>query len=195
MHKRQAILWLCLLIILTALVISLLGLITHRDQLGKLWRHLPTKSTPAPGFYKVVEVYDGDTIAVDMAGTTEKVRFIGVDTPETHKPNTPVQCFGPEASSFTTKLLSVKTVRLEADADDQNRDIYGRLLRYVYTEDGTLVNRRLIERGYGFIYTLFPFSKKADFKLADNEAENSKVGLWSACGVTKDGNKYQTVFP
>lgn len=134
-----------------------------------------------PGFYRVTEVYDGDTIAVDMNGTTEKVRMIGVDTPETHKPKTPVQCYGPEASNYTKQLLTGKTVRLEADPTNQNRDRYDRLLRYVYTEQNTLVEQSLIEQGFGFAYLSFPFEKSEQFADWQQQAQTNKLGLWSAC--------------
>src|SRR5579862_2677792 len=92
-----------------------------------------------PGLYTVDHYVDGDTIAVNMNGAVETIRFIGVDTPETHKPNTPVQCYGPDAAAYTKARISqFGKVRLQADSRDTNRDRYGRLLRYVYLPDGTL---------------------------------------------------------
>src|SRR5262245_44273760 len=106
-------------------------------------RKILPASVTQPGFYKVVEAVDGDTFSIDMgSGSIEKVRLIGVDTPETHKPNTPVQCFGPEASAYTASQVAGKSVRLEADPTNSNRDRYGRLLRYVYLEDGTLLDQK-----------------------------------------------------
>ncbi|HKX72899.1 MAG TPA: thermonuclease family protein [Candidatus Saccharimonadales bacterium] len=152
-----------------------------------------SQPAPAPGYYRVVKVSDGDTIAVDMNGKHESVRMIGVDTPETHKPNTPVQCFGPEASDFTHKNLDGKNIRLEADPTNDNRDRYDRLLRYVYLEDGTLYQRRLIAEGYGFAYTSFPFQKKDDFIHAQTEAQTQKRGLWTACKTSESGGRWQTL--
>jgi micrococcal nuclease len=132
------------------------------------------KSKPIPaGFYKVTTVNDGDTIVVDMNGQDETVRFIGVDTPETHKPNTPVQCWGPEATNYTTNLLKQynNQVRLEADPINTNRDRYDRLLRYVYLADGTLLNSQLIKDGQGFAYTSFPFEKSNEFKVYGQNAK------------------------
>jgi endonuclease YncB( thermonuclease family) len=81
--------------------------------------------------HQVLSVADGDTILVDMHGKTETIRLIGVDTPETHHPNKPVQCFGPEASDFTQLAeLAGEYVRLEADMFSDNRDRYDRLLRF-----------------------------------------------------------------
>ena len=146
--------------------------------------------TPA-GQYYVTKVADGDTIEVDMNGTLERVRMIGVDTPETHKPNTPVQCYGPEASDYTTKLLTHQNVRLEADPTDDNRDRYDRLLRYVYFND-TLVNKSLIEQGYGFAYTSFPFTKKVEFMQAQFAAAGKKIGLWATCHPASNGGRWQS---
>src|SRR6267378_350862 len=73
--------------------------------------------------YRVVDVFDGDTIVIDRAGTRETIRLLGVDTPETHHPTKPVQCFGPEASAYSTSRLSGQSVRLEDDVE--GRDIYG----------------------------------------------------------------------
>lgn len=155
-----------------------------------------TTQTPAPGFYKVARINDGDTIVVDMDGKEESVRFIGVDTPETHKPDTPVQCFGPEASDFTTRTLQGKTVRLEADPTNDNRDRYGRLLRYVYLEDGTLLDRALIEQGYGFAYLSFPFLKHDEFKAAQDAAQKAGHGLWAACQTIQEkSGRWQTAYP
>lgn len=141
-------------------------------------------SVSQPGLYRVTEVFDGDTISVDMNGKREKIRMIGVDTPETHDPRKAVQCFGQRASEFTTKLLLGKEIRLEADPTNQNRDRYDRLLRYVYLPDGTLVNAAIISRGYGFAYTSFPFQKIDEFKELQRDAQEQNLGLWSDCTPT-----------
>ena len=142
-----------------------------------------------PGMYRIVKYDDGDTIVVDMNGTDETIRFIGVDTPETHKPNTPVQCGGPEAAAYTkTSLGKFGKVRLESDALSSNRDRYGRLLRYIYLPDGTLWNENLIQNGYGFAYTYFPFTKSAAFTADEHAAISAKKGLWAYC--TPQPNQY-----
>src|SRR5687768_4909974 len=88
----------------------------------------------------LVEVVDGDTIDVEIGGRDERVRLIGVDTPESVRPDSPVECFGPEAASFTTSLLPTGTA-LHLERDPEARDDYGRLLAYVYrAEDGLFVN-------------------------------------------------------
>lgn len=137
--------------------------------------------TIAPGYYKVSEFADGDTISVDMNGKSETIRLIGVDTPETHDPRKPVQCFGKRASEFTKNLIDNNPVRLESDEQSQNRDRYNRLLRYVYLPSGQLVQAEIIRAGYGFAYTSFPFTRSAEFKNLEQEAKNSNRGLWGSC--------------
>lgn len=146
-------------------------------------------TTNDPGLYHVVSYSDGDTITVDMNGRKEEIRFIGVDTPETHDPRKNVQCGGPEASAFTKQTIGAfGKVRLELDALSSNRDRYDRLLRYVYLPDGTLMNETLIQKGYGFAYTYFPFTKSARFLRDEQAAKGAKLGLWSHC--TPQPNDY-----
>lgn len=139
-----------------------------------------------PGQYKVVRFSDGDTITVSMDGKNETIRFIGVDTPETHDPRKKVQCYGPAASAYTKNTISAQgsQVRLAADAESNNRDKYNRLLRYVYLPDGTLLNQKLIEEGYGFYYPYFPFTKSPDFSAAQDRARAADKGLWGNCSPT-----------
>jgi micrococcal nuclease len=142
-----------------------------------------------PGLYNVVSYSDGDTITIDMNGTHETIRFIGVDTPETHDPRKKVQCGGPEASAYTKKTIGqFGKVRLDSDALSSNRDRYNRLLRYVYLPNGTLMNENLIQNGYGFAYTYFPFTKSALFTKDEAGAQTAKKGLWSHC--TPQPNAY-----
>lgn len=136
---------------------------------------------PPAGYYYVTYAFDGDTVEVDMNGTAEKVRMIGVDTPETHKPNTPVQCYGVLASDYTKSHVEHKNVRLESDPINQDRDRYGRLLRYVYLEDGTLWNLNLVQQGYGHALTAFPFTKVTEFQNAETSARENSRGLWASC--------------
>jgi endonuclease YncB( thermonuclease family) len=139
-----------------------------------------------PGLYNVVHYDDGDTIIVDMNGTEETLRFIGVDTPETHDPRKPVQCYGPEASAFTKKLITDagNKVRLSSDPESTNRDRYDRLLRYIYLPDGRLVQDELVKNGYAFYYPYFPYTKSAQIKADQDAAMAAKKGLWSACKPT-----------
>ena len=132
----------------------------------------------APGYNtKVVKVLDGDTMILSNG---EKVRLIGVDTPEVAHPLKSVQYFGKEASSFTKKMVEGKKVRLEFDW--QRRDRYNRLLAYVYLEDGTFVNAEIIKQGYGFAYTRFPFNYLEEFRRYQREAREKNRGLWRGGG-------------
>ncbi|MEK7568763.1 MAG: thermonuclease family protein [Patescibacteria group bacterium] len=138
------------------------------------------------GLSIVTRIIDGDTIVVFVDGVSEKVRLIGVDTPETVDPRKPVQCFGEEASAFTRSLLLRAGVRLEMDATQGDRDKYGRLLRYVFLPDGTLVNEEIIAEGYGHEYTYrIPYQYQTEFKTAERSARESQKGLWAsgACGL------------
>src|SRR5690606_21115102 len=111
----------------------------------------PVNQILQPGMYHVLRAEDGDTITIAMEGREERVRLIGVDTPETQDPRKPVQCFGRAASEFTKNVVTNKSVRLEADPENTNRDRYNRLLRYVYVDD-VLLNAEIIKQGYGFAY-------------------------------------------
>ena len=107
---------------------------------------------------RVVRVIDGDTIEVSIEGQDEDVRYIGVDTPETVKPGTPVQCFGPQASAENDRLVEGRTVRLVFDRE--RRDAYGRLLAYVYTRaeagKSRFANAALVRNGYARTLTIPP---------------------------------------
>jgi endonuclease YncB( thermonuclease family) len=161
-----------------AMIATALGLgLLISQHYGWLDSAKQTAIVNQPGYYHVSKYVDGDTIVVDMNGTPETLRFIGVDTPETHDPRKVVQCYGVVAAAFTNSTIAKQgdRVRLEADPLGTNRDRYGRLLRYIYLPDGTLVNDEIIKQGYGFAYTGFPFTKN----------EGNK-GLWSSCTPTKN---------
>lgn len=142
-----------------------------------------TVTNAQPGMWHVEEVVDGDTIRVRQNGQSETVRLIGIDTPETHDPRKPVQCFGLAAAAYSKQLLQGSSVRLEPDPEDSDRDKYQRLLRYVYLPDGTLVNAQLIRVGYAFAYVIFPYTKLDAFKQLEAEARDQNRGLWRGCNV------------
>lgn len=132
------------------------------------------------GFYKVTKIVDGDTIKVEIDGEEETVRLIGIDTPETVHPSKPVQCFGIEASEKVKELLSDKIVRLEFDETQGEQDRYGRLLTYVFLENGTNLNELLIREGYAYEYTYeSPYKYQELFKEVEVYAKNNKSGLWA----------------
>jgi micrococcal nuclease len=134
------------------------------------------------GTARVVRVVDGDTIVVARdGGGEERVRFIGVDTPETVKPRAPVECFGKKASAFNHRLLDERRVRLVTDVEA--RDRYGRLLAYVYrADDGLFINAELVRGGYATPLTIAPNVRyAARFGALAREARRAGRGLWSAC--------------
>jgi micrococcal nuclease len=121
-----------------------------------------------------VRVIDGDTIELDGG---ERVRLIGVDTPETVDPRRPVQYFGKEASAFTRRMVEGKDVRIERD--QESRDQYGRTLAYVYLPDGTFLNAEIIRQGYGHAYVRFPYRYQRQFVDLEREARENGRGLWA----------------
>lgn len=125
---------------------------------------------------RCIRVVDGDTIVVDLGERREKVRLIGVDTPETVHPAKPVEYFAKEASDFTRRMVEGKEVCLKFDW--QQRDKYKRLLAYVYLLDGTFVNAEIIKQGYGFAYTRYPFKYMDKFRGHQMEAKEKRKGLW-----------------
>lgn len=139
-----------------------------------------------PGQYPVLSVDDGDTLIVAVNGQPTRVRMIGVDTPELHHPEKPVQCFAHEARQFTQDTIGQHNVQLVADPLDDDKDLYGRLLRYVYLPDGTLVNAAIIQHGYGFAYRPFPFSKAETFTRLEHAAKTQQRGLWQQCEINED---------
>lgn len=120
-----------------------------------------------------VRVIDGDTIELDGR---ERVRLIGVNTPETD-PRIAVQYFGKEATRFTRRMAQGHRVRLEYD--QTRRDKHGRTLAYVYLEDGTLLNLAIVEQGYGYAFTRYPFKYMERFRAAERSARKADRGLWA----------------
>lgn len=140
----------------------------------------PTIQPKQRTLYDVVKVIDGDTIDVSIDGNTQRIRLIGVDTPETVDPRKPVQCFGQEASAKMHKLLDGAKVSLETDQSQGDKDKYDRLLRYVFTEDNINVAHELILSGFAYEYTYnAPYKYQKEFKEAQQFAEKNTLGLWA----------------
>jgi micrococcal nuclease len=133
------------------------------------------------GEARVERVVDGDTIVVRLDGRRERVRYIGVDTPESVKPGTRVECFGKAAAAANRRLVGGRAVRLSYDAEA--RDRYGRLLAYVHrSDDGLFVNAELIRVGYGKPLAIRPnVAHAAELRRLAATARRSRVGLWSRC--------------
>jgi endonuclease YncB( thermonuclease family) len=139
----------------------------------------------ASGTVRVARVIDGDTIVIDGG---ERVRYIGMDTPEIVDPRKPVQCFGRESAARNRELVEGKMVRLVRDVSD--RDKYHRLLRYVYLANtstslgasGVFINLELVKEGYATAFAYPPDILHAkDFVAAEKSARDAKLGLWSVC--------------
>lgn len=149
----------------------------------------PTRSTNATTteqLFSVSRVVDGDTIVVAIDGVDTKVRLLGINTPETVDPRKTVECFGKQASQKTKSLLEGRNVRLVADSSQGDKDKYGRLLRYVWRDDGIFVNKELIQEGYAYEYTYHtPYLYQQEFKTAQREAEQNKLGLWATDACVK----------
>jgi micrococcal nuclease len=129
---------------------------------------------------KVDRVVDGDTAKVFYDGESEYVRYIGIDTPESVKPDTPVECFGEESKEFNAGLIEGETVRLVFGPE--KRDRFGRLLAYVYVSD-LMVNAELLRRGYAETLTIPPNdARSGQFERLEQEARRQSLGRWSACG-------------
>ena len=128
----------------------------------------------------VIEVVDGDTFVAQFDdGRFETIRVLGVDTPETHHPDKPVECFGPEASAFTQARLLGQRVTLERDAE--LRDVYGRVLAYVHV-DGVRFNDELLREGYARFLVIPPNGEHGRALLAaELDAQHAGRGLWGAC--------------
>jgi micrococcal nuclease len=132
---------------------------------------------------RVVRVVDGDTIRVALGGRVERVRYIGIDTPESVKPDTPVQCYAERASAANAVLVRGRRVRLVTDAE--RRDRFGRLLAYVYVEPGgAFVNSTLVRDGFARTLTIPPNVAHADeFARLARQARRAGRGLWHACTI------------
>ena len=145
----------------------------------------------ASDLHDIKRVIDGDTL---LLGNGERVRLIGVDTPEVHESGKlhkdaersqrdieTIRNLGQKSSAFVKKMVKGKRVRLEfdqANAARGNRDRYGRILAYVYLEDGTFLNAEIVKQGYGVAYTKYPFNYMEEFRVYEREARKQKKGLW-----------------
>ena len=143
------------------------------------WEGDGAEEGPAEATALVTRVVDGDTVEARIGGKVEDVRYIGVDTPETVKPGAPVQCFGPTASAFNHRLVERRRVRLVFGAE--RRDIYGRLLAYVYLGE-RFVNADLVRRGLARTLTIPPNDRFAPLlRKLELQAARAGRGLWGAC--------------
>jgi micrococcal nuclease len=147
----------------------------------KILSHEPSPvRKESTALYRVVKVIDGDTIKVDIGGKIETVRLIGIDTPEIANPHSSREdYFGPEAAQYAKQLLENQLVYLIPDPMESNRDKYDRLLRYVFLEDGTLINAKLVAEGYAYNYIYEPFQFMKQFDYLEKQAKEKRLGLWN----------------
>ncbi|MBI2356109.1 MAG: thermonuclease family protein [Candidatus Doudnabacteria bacterium] len=160
---------------------------------------MPDKiQTSESQLYSVVKVVDGDTIDISLDNKIQRVRLIGLDTPEIVDSDSLVECFGPEASNKAKELMSGKKVKLEADSSQDNLDKYNRLLRYVFVGDLN-VSKEMIRLGYAEEYTYNkPYKYQGEFKQAEAEAIAAERGMWAdeACDSgTQTGSSAPVLTP
>jgi micrococcal nuclease len=168
-----------------------------REEADRLLAKLPKVEEPKPApaapaapaagtpLRSVVRIVDGDTLVLDG---NERVRLIGINTPESVDPRRPVQWYGKEAAAWTRKELAGKKVRLAFDVEP--KDKYGRTLAYVFLENGTFFNLRLVEEGYAFSYPYPPnVAHVEEFRAAERKAREAGRGLWS------DPDKAKALIP
>lgn len=130
---------------------------------------------------RVDRVVDGDTINVTVTSGTERLRLLGIDTPETNHPTKPVECFGPEATERLRQLAPAGT-ELRLERDTELRDRYGRLLVYAFTPDGEFVNEVLVREGFARTLPIDPNrAYRSDLATAESAARSERQGLWGAC--------------
>jgi micrococcal nuclease len=174
------------------LAILLIGAMLVQRTVGT-WEGTSATAPVAADLARVVEVIDGDTIRVEVAGKLYTVRYIGIDTPETRHPEKGIEPFGPEAAQKNKELVEGKLVRLEKDVSETDR--YGRLLRYVWLGD-TLVNEELVKLGFARVSTFPPDVKYAErFLAAEQEARSAGRGLWGLAEPTARTREAATLCP
>jgi micrococcal nuclease len=164
------------------LLFALLALVLfsdHGNETGVPAEQRGTSNEQRVARAYVKRVIDGDTIEVSIAGRDDEVRYIGIDTPETVKPGTPIQCFGPQASALNHRLVEGRAVRLVFDSE--RRDVYGRELAYVHVGQ-RFINARLVRLGYARTLTIPPNDTHAGlFHRLARAAGLAGRGLWGAC--------------
>jgi micrococcal nuclease len=176
---------------MAALAVAAVGfLITNLSSLEDVPAPSPSPTPTLRGVVQgeqgiVQRIVDGDTVRVLVGDESVSVRLIGINTPESVDPRREVECFGKESAAAMTSLVAGKIVHLKTDDSQLDRDRYGRWLRYIYLEDGTFVNQKLVEDGYAAEYTYDrPYIFQQEFKQAEAKARTERRGLWQACAST-----------
>jgi len=167
-----------IMLLIIVLVLNKIGIIDIKDYINNRQNTSNNINNSEQTLYEIVRVVDGDTFVISYKGKNEKVRLIGVDTPESVHPDEEKNTeFGDVVSNYSKEMLKGKHVELEFDVEQ--RDRYGRLLAYVYI-DGQMYNKLLLQKGYAKLATYPPNVKYVDdFTVLQKQARENKLGLWS----------------
>jgi micrococcal nuclease len=150
-----------------------------------------SKPDAGDAFVRVTRVYDGDTVAVVLNGEKEKVRLIGIDAPEMGQ-----EPWGEEAKKYLGSLVNSSGWKVKIEYDAEKRDQYGRLLAYLWSTDGRLMNLQMVKNGYALLYTIPPNLKHvSEFRSAQHEARVERRGVWSAGGLKERPRNYRREHP
>ena len=180
--------------VVTLFVLSLFGYYAYVYIIPKLSEHEQKHESSEKESVTVKRVIDGDTFELEYNdGKKERVRLLGIDSPEKFESNKmdkdaersgmdkkTIQKLGQLASDYVKKLVEGKKVTLVPEPNYQDRDVYGRLLRYIYLEDGTFINKIIIDEGYATAYRKYPVSKLDELIQAENIARMKNKGLWGS---------------
>lgn len=151
--------------------------LTSRPDISKLTNE---DGIPANQYFKVTAVDGGNTIHIEFNGVDEQVKLIGINMPQISDKKADTECYGEESYTRLKDLVYHENIRLETDATLGPRDVYGRILAYIYLEDGEMVNRKLIAEGNAYEYTYMnAYKYQKDFRSAQNLAKASLRGLWA----------------
>lgn len=133
------------------------------------------------GSFLVTHVVDGDTIDIEVSGVKNRIRLLGINTPESVAQNRPIECFGKESAERVKELLINQAVTIKLDPNKPEKDEYGRILAYVWRGDNLFINQALIEEGYAYEYTYHKerYQYQSDFKEAEGRAKKEGMGLWA----------------
>jgi micrococcal nuclease len=164
----------------TAVVVAFTALTSVAFTIRSPAAGAPQAQLPPEESGTVVRVIDGDTLDVDLAGGRERVRLLGVNTPERGSHERPAEYFARESTAYVRRVADHRRVVLRGDPGHENRDAYGRLLRYVYLPDGLCLNVELLRQGYARALTRYPFTRSKEFRRYEREARDTRRGLWEA---------------
>lgn len=178
-------------VIIIFLILALFTILQDKLQKKNESRNQGLSKATTGEFLKVTKVHDGDTLSVLIGNREEKIRLIGIDAPELGQ-----EPWGRKAKRKLQDIIrkTDKTVRIELDVDE--RDKYGRLLAYLWTKDGRLVNEEMVRSGYALLYTIPPNVKYVDrLRKAQERASKKKVGIWGEKGLEERPSDYRKAHP